>query len=128
MNHRPDRDAFQLSTLREWESGKLTSPGFRNNGKSSEKLEKLTTVPREVLFRGMGKARPKSSLFSSQKQSRFSRAWEKLKSAPNARNTYDRRPLPCPSDTSQVGPKEGRPVLIRDCANTYSWSGKGRAG
>ena len=84
MKVRVFRECFQLFLLRKRKSGKLTSPAFHVNGKSSEKLEKLTTIPREVLFRAWEKLVPKVAFSHSQKQSTFSRTWEKLKSAQNA--------------------------------------------
>jgi hypothetical protein len=80
MNHLlNDRESFHLFPIRKRKSGKLTSPAFQNNGKSSEKLEKLIIVPREVLFRAWEKLIPKVAFSHPQKQSTFSRIWEKLK-------------------------------------------------
>ncbi len=72
MNHPLNRESFQLSILRVWESGKLTSPAFQNNGKSSEKVEKLNDLPEKYL----------------------SRAWEKLVSKAAFSHLKNNRPFP----------------------------------
>jgi len=80
MIHLPDREDSSFPLLKSGKAEKLTSPAFHVNGKSSEKLEKLTGFPREDLFRGMGKAHCKDGVCLPEKQSTFSRVWEKLKS------------------------------------------------
>ena len=80
MSHGSDREDSSFPLLESGKAEKLTSPAFHVNGKSSEKLEKLTGFPREDLFRGVGKAHCKAGVCLPEKQSTFSRVWEKLKS------------------------------------------------
>ena len=74
MSHRSDREDSSFPLLESGKAEKLTSPGFRESGKSSGKREKLTGFPREDLFRGVGKAQKRPQ--TSATDARVLRAWD----------------------------------------------------
>jgi hypothetical protein len=79
MSRYPDRDLF-LFPLKGEKKGKAHFTPFPGKREKQGKAGKAQKFPREVLFQGREKHVPKIAFSYPQKQSCFSRGWEKLKS------------------------------------------------